>query len=604
MSHAWKAAALLLALAPAARAADEPRPQPGGPPEQLLPAGTQIYLRWDGLAAHRASYEKTALGQMMKGDTGNFLASVIDQVQEGLGTLLTVEQLLGGVPPEKLQKLQADAAEAAKLPGVLTERGFVFALEVRALDPPAGQVTLIVPDAGAGSASLAGAVRLGAGLAKAEVKALKVGGRAVEAVQAGPVSLAWWNEGPHAVVTLGTDPPEAAVKALTAGGDRLPSNPLFRRVRDFKGFETGARAFVDVAAFVKLAGGRGPEVQKLLDELGLTGVRSLVAYTGFDGEAERGLAEWDIPGPRKGLLTLLEGKPFRLEDVPPLPPDVVSWSVTNFDAGAFYDTAYRAAQQVAGLVDPDQVAAVKAFPLAANTALGVDLRKDLMASLGDKVVFYSSPSEGPLTLGQTVLFKVKDPERLLDTLDQVAKALGKLSATEVAVRKKKIHGAELHEVIVRQQGFIFVPSYAVHNGWLAVGFFPQAVKGFVQRSAGELPCWKPSERVRQSLKDLPQQFVSISYSDPRPSIRQLLSLAPLIGGAVRSFNPDLKFEVGSIPNAQAATERLFPNLSVTTDDGKTLRLETRSSLTLPFELSGIDTYGLFLFFGFARIAAF
>src|SRR5262245_55516976 len=106
MRHAWMPAALLLALAPAARAADEPRPGPGGPPEQLLPAGTQIYLRWDGLAAHRAAYEKTALGQMMRGDTGNFLASVFDQVQEGLGTLLTVEQLLGGVPPEKLQKLQ------------------------------------------------------------------------------------------------------------------------------------------------------------------------------------------------------------------------------------------------------------------------------------------------------------------------------------------------------------------------------------------------------------------------------------------------------------------------------------------------------------------
>src|SRR5262249_6661421 len=191
--------------------------------------------------------------------------------------------------------------------------------------------------------------------------------------------------------------------------------------------------------------------------------------------------------------------------------------------------------QVAGLVDPDQVARVKALPLAANTALGIDLRKDLMASLGDKVVFYSSPSEGPLTLGQTVLFKVKDPERLLDTLDQVAKALGKLSGAEVAVRKKKVHGAELREVLVRQQGFFFVPSYTVHNGWLAVGFFPQAVKGFVQRSAGELPSWKPSERVRQSLKDLPPQFLSISYSDPRPSIRQLLSLAPLIGGAVRSF---------------------------------------------------------------------
>jgi hypothetical protein len=39
-------------------------------PEQLLPAGTQLYLRWDGVAAHQSAYEKTALGKMMKGDVG------------------------------------------------------------------------------------------------------------------------------------------------------------------------------------------------------------------------------------------------------------------------------------------------------------------------------------------------------------------------------------------------------------------------------------------------------------------------------------------------------------------------------------------------------
>ena len=36
----WYAAALVMLLAPAARAQDAP--------EALLPAGTQIYLRWDG----------------------------------------------------------------------------------------------------------------------------------------------------------------------------------------------------------------------------------------------------------------------------------------------------------------------------------------------------------------------------------------------------------------------------------------------------------------------------------------------------------------------------------------------------------------------------
>ena len=79
-----------------------------------------------------------------------------------------------------------------------------------------------------------------------------------------------------------------------------------------------------------------------------------------------------------------------------------------------------------------------------------------------------------------------------------------------------------------------------------------------------------------------------------------MSFAPLIGGAVRSFNPELTFEVGSIPNAQEVTRLLFPNVSATTDDGKTLRVQSRTSLSLPFEAGGIETYLLLGLFGLAQ----
>jgi len=44
---------------------------------------------------------------------------------------------------------------------------------------------------------------------------------------------------------------------------------------------------------------------------------------------------------------------------------------------------------------------------------------------------------------------------------------------------------------------------------------------------------------------------------------------------------------------------LFPNVSVTTDDGKVLRLDSRTSLQLPFDLAGIDTYSLLILGAFA-----
>src|SRR5215207_4074327 len=130
---------LLLALPGLARAQE---------PEDLLPAGTQLYLRWDGVEAHRAAYDKSALGKMLKGDTGRFVNGIFTTLQETLGSQLTGEQLQAGAPPDRLEKLQADAAEAPKLFQLLSQHGLVLALQVRQLEPPQGQLTLFVPNAG------------------------------------------------------------------------------------------------------------------------------------------------------------------------------------------------------------------------------------------------------------------------------------------------------------------------------------------------------------------------------------------------------------------------------------------------------------------------
>jgi hypothetical protein len=237
--------------------------------------------------------------------------------------------------------------------------------------------------------------------------------------------------------------------------------------------------------------------------------------------------------------------------------------------------------------------------LAADQALGVNLRNDLLGSLGGQFATYTSPSEGPLWLGQAFLFKVKDAKKLQETLDQIVKGIGKATGADISVKKKKYHGVELSMVEFRKEGFIFVPTYAIHKDWLIVSYFPQQVQGYIQRATGDLPAWQPESSTTAALEKLPKEFVSISVSDPRPSVKQILSLAPLAGGAINSFVKESKFDVSTIPNAQEATRHLFPNVSVVSDDGKTLRMETRASLALPFDLTGIDTYALFFAVTFA-----
>ncbi len=227
--------ALLLVLVPGAiRAAEDT-------PEQLLPATTQIFLRWDGIDAHQAAYSRTSLGQMMSGDTGRFITGLFAKLQTYAGSELTKDLLGRGENPKTLMRMQTDAKAAATLFPIIARNGFVIAAELRQLDPPQAQVFFILPGMGAKPEPLFGDLRLAASLAKTPVKEQKFAERTVANLDLSPVHLAWWVEGKHAVVTLGSDNPETVVKNMTASGRAaLSGSPLFKRLAGFNQFETSA----------------------------------------------------------------------------------------------------------------------------------------------------------------------------------------------------------------------------------------------------------------------------------------------------------------------------------------------------------------------------
>jgi len=569
-------------------------------PEALLPSNCQMYLRWDGWDAHKAAYARTALGKTLAGDLGPFLTGAYAQIQEGLGTLLTVEQLLGGANPERLQQMTADAAEAGKLFSQLGQKGFVVALDVASLEPADAQFYFIVPDVGEKSAPFLGSFRLIANMNRGPIKEEKVKQRTVFRIDIPFLTIAWWIEGKDGFFTIGT----RSVEQLVAGFEsekknfRLTANPLYMRVNEFKTFETAARMFLDVKSLVRLTDKRGPDVKKLLDDLGLFSIDDLVLYSGFDGDYERGLIEIAAPGPRKGLLALYRGTPFQLADLPPLPPDVTTFSLTQFDAAAAWDLGVTTIENFTRLVEPEEVKGIQEGIKAFNQALGIDIRKDLLESLGDRMLMYNSPDEGPLTLGQVVGFKVKNQAKLQEAIESLIKGAARASGGDVRIKKRTYRGVEVREVHIKTQGFSFVPTFTIHKDWLIVALYPQSIHGYILRTTGEITAWKPDVQVAAALQKMPKEFTSLSYSDPRPSLKQLLSLAPFLTALANSFAPEQFLEIGTVPNAQEATRHLFPSVSITQDDGKIVRLESRAALTLPLDLAGIDTYGLLLMLTF------
>ena len=553
-------------------------------PERLLSEKTQIYLRWDGLEAHRAAFDKTALAQILKGDLGRFISETIKQGKDRFGAMLSVDQILGGVPPELVDKIQTDGAEAAKLLGMLGQHGVILGVEIRSLDPPVVQGTLIFPQAGKPSGPFLALMRTAAYLAKQEIKEQKISGRSVQVIQAGPIQVAGWIEGADAVLTISTDKPEAILERIASKNAGLTSHPLFQKVQGFKEFETGTRGFVDLASLVQFARGRGKEISALIDDLGLTGLQSLVVYLGYDGAAERSLVELHIPGPRKGLLKLAGNKAFKLADLPAMPPDVTAFSAMNIEWTALFDVGRSAVEDVLKIVAPDEAKQVPQFLQQADQFLGISLRDDLFGSLDTLTMQYSSPSEGILSLGQVELVKVKDVKKLQGSLDKVAKSLSAIPGVPLVIKKKPYRGVELREIQIQSPGFFYAPTYGMYKDWFLISLYPQPVHGFILRQTGEIPAWAPGASLKQNLDKFPGEYVSVSVSDPRPTVRFLLSVLPTVMAGISSASnfTGISLDVSLLPNAQEVTRHLFPNVSITTDDGKTLRMETRASLALPF----------------------
>jgi len=135
-------------------------------------------------------------------------------------------------------------------------------------------------------------------------------------------------------------------------------------------------------------------------------------------------------------------------------------------------------------------------------------------------------------------------------------------------------------------------TFGIYKNWFVYSQYPTPIKGFILRQEGELPEWKADESVTKALSFFPSEFNAVSVHDPRPTVQTLLSITPTVMNLVNTFGslggqfgvlPNFRpFDLELIPHPQEATRYLFPNVTVTIDDGKRVRSESRGSLMLPF----------------------
>ncbi|HEY1187616.1 MAG TPA: hypothetical protein VGE74_08150 [Gemmata sp.] len=627
------------AFAPPVRAGDtDPAP------EKLLAPTTQLYVRWDGVTAHNEAYKKSVWGPVMAGPTGDSVRALIEKGPKLLGAAVLADPLLEGKAPAELKASLADLKAAEKFADLIADKGVIVAGEVREPAPslkgiggavtglfsgklpaadavlPDAQLLIIVPNSADRADVLNGSIRLLMRKGENKVEAFEAKGRKgfrfvppKEGAPPVPLHSAWWSEGKHFVFYFGTRKPEAIMDEFAANATKggVTGHPLFQRAVKLGEYETVTRGFVDTARVVglakSLAGPFVPGLRERLDEVGLGGLKAVVFSSGFEGKEARALYEFDVPGERKGIAKALKSTPLGLNDLPPMPPDVSRFSALRLDPAATYDAGlgvveFLTMNQEFGVEEgvkkrPTELIQARKAYLARETDkfLGINVKDDLLPHLGDKLVLFQTPTEGLSVFGQVICVSCKDPAKVKAATENIQRALEGIASSPIKVRKKVLKGVEIREFYARGFG-VLTPSYAIVGDWLVVSAHPQAIQGFVLRSKGGLERWKPDTETAKRLAKMPQDGCGLQFCNPKSTVQNLCCIGPLFLSSLElrnrfSENTEVDFEpldVGLVPNAHELSRHLFPNLTVTRDDGRTIRIEVNESFSLPLEMIGLE----------------
>jgi hypothetical protein len=226
--------------------------------------------------------------------------------------------------------------------------------------------------------------------------------------------------------------------------------------------------------------------KKVLDASGFRGLKRIIHTAAFDGKDWMSHTFADVPMPRQGMLEVIDGKPISADLLKAVPSDA-----TFVKAGRL-DPARMIAQikKVAGEVDPEFPRFVDMALGGAQLALAKNLQTDILEPLGSDWAMYCSPTvAGNGIVGLAIVNKLDDPAKAQASLptawinlsNWVAVALNKAEAeVEVRGRYTKIGDLTVYYLGVP----IVAPSWAVKDGFLYMGLFPQSVYGATRSTAG------------------------------------------------------------------------------------------------------------------------
>lgn len=240
---------------------------------------------------------------------------------------------------------------------------------------------------------------------------------------------------------------------------------------------------------------------KIRDAIGLKGVKRFVWSSGFDGKEWMDHLFLSAPEPRTGLLALADPAPVSDAALKSIPSTATLAGASKFDVAKLV----AGLKKVAIELEPNAARDIDRAFAEASKAIGMDVEKDLLATLGDEWVYYVDPMTGGRGLGGIVILnRLKDAAKAeaaftkLETLinDELKKNI-KEDNVEIKFRTTKSGATTIHYLGTP----LISPAWAIKDGHLMIALFPQMVAGAAdQIGAGKSILDNPAyQAVRKRL---------------------------------------------------------------------------------------------------------
>ena len=314
-----------------------------------------------------------------------------------------------------------------------------------------------------------------------------------------------------------------------------------------------------IGTFVPMAGGL--RAAAVVDALGLGNVDSLSSVTGLDagGFVSRTLVA--IDGEPQGVLGLAPERPLLPDDLAPIPSDATIALAARVDADATFEKVLAIVEKI----EPRAKEEVSRGLGQLEQAFGINLREDVLQSLGDVWCVYNSPGEGGLVItGLTAVVPVKDHRRLLRVHERLLATarseMGRNADRGPRIEQFRFGEEEIYFLNVRGEDFPLAPSWCLTEKELIVATFPQNVKSYLLRGDDHQSIASVTE-VSELLQPGGGTF-KLLYADTRKLFELVYPLAPIFvqmaAGELQREGIDLNVSV--LPSAKVIGRHLRPTV--------------------------------------------